>query len=56
MYPLPKMQEGLSCKGVEMTENKIVKVAWIKNAPQRSIKVSALLPYGVGLTETTDFQ
>jgi len=38
------------------TENNTVKVAWIKNAPRRSITVSALLPYGVGLTETKDFQ
>ena len=32
-------------------ENNTVEVAWIKNAPQHSITVSALLPYGVGLTE-----
>ena len=34
------------------TENNTVEVAWIKNAPQHSITVSAVLPYGVGLTET----
>ena len=33
------------------TENNTVEVAWIKNAPQHSITVSAMLPYGVGLTE-----
>ena len=32
-------------------ENNTVEVAWIKNVPQHSITVSALLPYGVGLTE-----
>jgi pimeloyl-ACP methyl ester carboxylesterase len=37
-------------------ENNTVEVAWIKNAPQRSITVSALLPYGVGLTETKVYQ
>lgn len=35
------------------SENNAVEVAWIKNAPQRSLTVSALMPYGVGLTETT---
>ena len=34
------------------TENNTVEVAWIKNAPQHSITVSAVLPYGVGLTKT----
>ena len=38
------------------TENNTVEVAWIKNAPQHSITVSAVLPYGVGLTETKEFQ
>ena len=38
------------------TENNTVEVAWIKNAPQHSITVSAVLPYGVGLTETKNFQ
>ena len=32
-------------------ENNTVEVAWIKNVPQHSITVSAVLPYGVGLTE-----
>ena len=54
-YPLKAswMVEG----GVILsTENNTVEVAWIKNAPQHSITVSALLPYGVGLTETKEFQ
>ena len=38
------------------TENNTVEVAWIKNAPQHSITVSALLRYGVGLTETKYFK
>ena len=39
--------------GIILTsKDNTVKVAWIKNAPQRSLTVSALLPYGVGLTET----
>ena len=29
-----------------------VRVAWIHNAPERSITVSAVMPYGVGLTDT----
>ena len=29
-----------------------IRVAWIKNAPQRYITVSAVMPYGVGLTDT----
>ena len=33
-------------------EDNHMRVAWIKNAPQRSITVSAMLPYGVGITET----
>ena len=36
------------------TENNTVDVAWIKNTPHHSITVSAVLPYGVGLTETKD--
>ena len=32
-------------------EDNTVEVAWIKNVPQHSITVSAVLPYGVGLTE-----
>lgn len=31
-----------------------VKVAWIRNAPQRSITVSAAMPYGVGCDVTKD--
>ncbi len=53
-YPLKAswMVEG----GVILsTENNTVEVAWFKNAPQHSITVSALLPYGVGLTETKEF-
>ena len=38
------------------TENNTVEVAWIKNSPQHSITVSVVLPYGVGLTETKEFQ
>lgn len=38
------------------TENNTVEVAWIKNAPQHSITVSAMLRYGVGLTETKYFK
>ena len=38
------------------TENNTVEVAWIKNAPRHSITVSVLLPYGVGVTETKEFQ
>ena len=34
------------------TENNTMEVAWIQNAPQHSITVSVLMPYGVGLTET----
>ena len=34
------------------SEGNAVEIAWIKNAPQRNITVSALMPYGVGLTET----
>ena len=34
------------------TENNSVEVEWIKDAPQHSITVSVMLPYGVGLTET----
>ena len=34
------------------SEGNAVKIAWINNAPQRSITVSVLMPYGVGLTET----
>ena len=34
------------------SEGNAVEIAWIKNAPQRSITVSVLMPYGVGLTET----
>ena len=37
------------------SENNSVKVAWIQNAPQHSITVSAAMPYGVGLTETKNF-
>lgn len=33
-------------------DNHTVKVAWIKNAPQHYITVSAAMPFGVGLTET----
>lgn len=33
-------------------ENNTVRVAWIQNAPQHKITVSASMPYGVGLTET----
>ncbi len=32
-------------------ENNTVEVAWTEDAPQHSITVSVLLPYGVGLTE-----
>ena len=32
-------------------ENNAVEVSWIEDAPQHSITVSVLLPYGVGLTE-----
>ena len=35
------------------SESNTVKVAWIKNAPQHSLTVSVLMPYGVGLTEKT---
>ena len=34
------------------SEGNAVEIAWIKNAPQRSISVSVLMPYGAGLTET----
>lgn len=34
------------------SENNSVKVAWIHNAPEHSITVSASMPYGVGQTET----
>ena len=34
------------------SEGNIVRVAWIRNAPQHSITVSAAMPYGVGITET----
>lgn len=35
------------------TQNNAVEVAWIQNAPQRKLTVSVLMPYGVGLTETS---
>ena len=34
------------------TENDTVKVAWIKNAPKRSITASAAMPYGTGFNAT----
>lgn len=37
-------------------ENNTVEVAWIKNAPRHSLTASVVLPYGVGLTETKEFQ
>lgn len=37
------------------SENNTVHVAWINNAPQHSITVSAVLPYGVGLNKTYTF-
>ena len=38
------------------TENNAVEVEWDKDAPRHSITVSVLLPYGVGITETKEFQ
>ena len=36
------------------TKGNTAHVAWINNAPQRSITISARMPYGVGLNETKD--
>jgi len=38
------------------TENNTVEVEWIEDAPKHSLTVSVLLPYGVGITETKEFQ
>ena len=37
------------------SDNNSVNVAWIRNAPQHSITVSAAMPYGIGLTETRSY-
>lgn len=34
--------------------NDSLRVAWIKNAPQHAITISATLPYGIGVTETVN--
>ena len=35
------------------SQNNAVEVAWIQNAPRRTLTVSVLMPYGVGITETS---
>ena len=54
--PYPLKASWLVEGGVILSaENNTVEVAWIENAPKRSLTVSVLLPYGVGLTETKEF-
>lgn len=51
-YPLEtswKVEGGV----ILSSQNNAVEVAWIQNAPQRTLTVSVLMPYGIGLTETS---
>ena len=53
VYPKPLATQWQVEGGVILgTEDNAVKVAWIRNAPKRSITASAAMPYGAGFNAT----
>jgi hypothetical protein len=56
LYPQPVATSWKVKGGIIINEkDNSVEVRWIKNAPERSITVSATMPYGIGIKTTKTF-